>query len=408
MRIHFKAIFLILISIVAITFSSQSYAYTDAEGADAAAAARASGKATAYATAKAAAEASQAAKATGFFNNIQIVADQLATKFNTNILGSLKAAGMGFAAKLITPALALAGTLSLLYLVYEVLIFLGSSDGSILNRLFDVGVPAVVAAMLITNYAANIDMFDQFLDLLRNVGGNPTGAVMNFYGSILALIGSAIKNAVSNVFSIKLLTSYGAAILDAALTCIFALVILAITLISMAEVIGLLLLGPFLYSVGIAFGPIMLAGIVTPWTREYAGKWVGFIVASAVVSGVLAVVISIAIKIFDALGFSTFVNGEATSPTLAMVAVILLAVNNLISQAPSIASAMVPGSLGASSGGGKGYTKAGSKNAVKGAKAGAKASPGVAWGGAKMGGRGVLKVASATKNLYSGAKAATK
>lgn len=328
-------------------------------------------------TANASKAAEEAAKATppppsesaGFFKNMGGVAKQIALQFSKDVQSSLTAAGMGFASKTIAPALALAGSLALMYLMYEVVQFMGSG-GSFLNRLFDVGVPAGIAALLISNYAANIAMFEEVLNLFRSIAGSPASSVMNFYSSILTMISTAISTSFDNFLTTveltEALTNPGSIIpaaLDALATVIFAIFILFIVFSSIAEILGLLLLGHFLYAVGLAFGPLMIAGIVTPWTREYLGKWVGFIVGSAVLSGVLAVVISIAITMFGTLGISIYAEGQPTAASLAIVAVMLMAVNNLINQAPAIASALVPGSIGARTAGGAGFNSASGKAA---------------------------------------------
>lgn len=327
-----------------------------------------------------------------FFKNLQGAAKAFASRFNEKTGDSLAAVGMGYANTLVKPALSVAGALALMYLFYEVLQFMGGKNGSMLTVLFDVGVPAVVTAMLIANYETNMGMFNGLLDLFRNLGGgNPTGKIMQFYGTILNMISIAISNSYHSLAASISLTNFSASniassIADLFMTVIFALVILVIVFSSMAEVIGLLLLGPFLFAVGSAFGPLMLAGLVTPWTRDYVGKWIGFIVGSAVVTGVLTIVISIATTIFLGLGFNEYVKGDPSAATMAMAAILVMSVNALISQAPGIASALIPGSIGASKGGGSDVTKGAQKVARQHSKDLAKTTGGMGLTGLKKGG----------------------
>lgn len=327
----------------------------------------------------------------GFFANLQATTQQLSGHFNNNILSTLADAGLRHAAHFITPALSLAGGLALIYLLYESIMFLGAKNGSMLTVLFDVGIPAATAALLITNYSNTIGMFDrEILSLLREVAGEPTARVMKFYGSVMQMISDAILTSFKS-FSVADLLSVNVqkmaqAALDAIMTILFALVILIIVFSSLAEVIGLLLLGPFLYAIALAFGPFMLAGMVTPWTREYVGKWLGFLIGSAVLTGVLSLIISISITVFEQFEFSKYVEGRSTAMQLGMVAVMLMAVNSLIAQAPSIASALIPGAIGAKTGGGQQTTKSAQKAGQTAGKAAA------AWTGRK--GANVAKAAA--------------
>lgn len=342
----------------------------------------------------------------GFFSNLEITAQQIGNKFNSDLQQRLGDAGMQYANGLIPFALIIAGGLALVYLMYETLSYLGSSDGSFIQRLFDIGIPAVIAGLLITNYANQIAAFDQdVLSHIRAIGGSPAAKVMQFYASILAMIGNSISEAWTAIdFDWKFWKPELMVLpmVDFVLTIIFCLGVVVIVFSSMAEILGLLLLAPFLYAIAVALGPILISGIVTPWTREYFTKWLGFLIGSAVLAGVLSVVISLAITVFESMGLHSFVEGQSTASKMAMVAIILMAVNNLISQAPSISSALIPGSLGASrSGGSAGFSKA--------KEAGKKGAGGAAKSAMKTGGlaKGAYQKMSGARAAKAAAKAAS-
>jgi len=295
----------------------------------------------------------------GFFNNLYGAANQIKEKASAGVFDTLFNAGLAFARPTVTWALAAAGSLMLVYLMAETLQFMSGRNGSITQLLFDVSLPAALAAYLILNYENLIMQFagsSGFLGQIRNIGGDATLTVMDMIGAVLKLISDAISQSWSGLtkaFSVgpNVIGAILGGVADVLGTILFSLVIIALCFSSLAEILGLLLLGPFLCAVGVAFGPIFCASLVTPWTRDYFGKWVGFVVGTAVLTGVLAICISIATSLFATFNFAS-VAGESSpnATTLLIAAIMLMSVNSLISQAPSIASALVPGSIGASRG----------------------------------------------------------
>lgn len=299
----------------------------------------------------------------GFFENIGAVAGQIAAKAGSNVTSGLYSAGMGYASGLTSTALALGGALALMYLFYSIIEFLNDKKGSILNVIFDIAIPTTIVAFLIQNYVLKMGDFNVLLDHLRNIAPDPLSGIASYYGQIFTMIGKAVTQAVKNLFGVGAIAdAWNGTLLgnliDAFTTIIFAMVILFIALSGLAEVLGLVLLGPFLFAVGIAFGPIMIATLVTPWTKDYFGKWLGFIVGTAVLTGVVGVAVAIASTVLSNLNIATFTSDVPISVTLAASAIMIMAVNSIIAQAPSIASAMVPGSIGASKGAGKAVSEA--------------------------------------------------
>jgi type IV secretory pathway VirB6-like protein len=150
--------------------------------------------------------------------------------------------------------------------------------------------------------------------------------------------------------------------------------------------LGLILLGPFLYAIGVSLGPLMISGLVTPWTRDYFTKWVQFLVIAAGLEAVIGVVLTIATSVITHLSGSALGSDSPTAVSMFILTVMVMVVNSLIGQAPGIASALFPGHVGASKGGGEAMNRA-LKN-MKPAKEAANAA-----------GRTVAKSASQTLNL---------
>jgi hypothetical protein len=324
-----------------------------------------------------------------FFANLEGSMREFNKKLNTDLGKTMKEYAVNeVAPKVKQPALVLGGGLALLYLLVECLQFFAGNRSSMLTVIFDVGIPCGVAVFLIQNYELRILQFDTMLDVFRMQsigGGNPTGILMSMYGGILTDVGRAISSLFFDVVDVTaIMTEPGkwvSGFADFVATIIFMMVILFLILTGLAEVMGLLLFGPFLSAVGIAFGPLLIVGLVTPWTTDYFKKWAQFLVVSAALTGVINVILSIAGSLVgpNGLGLNQLAGKEPTAAGMIIIVVLLVTVNSLISQAPTITSALLPGSLGAHRG------------ASEGMKTAAERSKDHAKGGAKRAGSGAKK-----------------
>lgn len=320
-----------------------------------------------------AATAQQPQKSGAFFANLEGSMRKFNEKLNKDLGKVMKETAVrDIAPKVKQPALAIGGGLALVYLLLECIQFMAGRRNSMVTVLFDVGIPCTFAVLLINNYEARIMQFDELLDVFRmaNLHTDPTSQLMSIYGGVLTDVGKAIGSLFTNLIDPTTMVtapgSWFSALADFLATLIFTLVILYLVLTGIAEVIGLILFGPFLSAVGMAFGPLLIVGLVTPWTTDYFKKWVQFLVISAALTGVINVILSVAGSLLGSsgLGLAELTGaGEPTAAGMIIVTVLLLTVNALISQAPSITSALLPGSLGANRGAGDGVKKAAGKAA---------------------------------------------
>jgi len=331
-------------------------------------------------------------EAGNFFQKMDGAVREVGRKASTNLSASMKTTGLAIAADLKTTSLSIAGGLALIYLLYEVLQFLGGRTRSMLTVLFDVGVPCAFAAAFIVAYPDMLAKFDVVLDVFRNLGSNNGGndafnKILDVYSTVFANITTAISKAfAANMKFGEFVTNPGAAMthmIDLLATVIFSIAVLFLLVIGVAEVLGLLLIGPFLFAVGVAFGPIMIAGLVTPWTRDYFTKWLQFIVIAAGLQGVINVIFTIAQKLMLSVNVGE-ANGEPTAVALVITAVLLLTINSMVSQAPGIASALFPGTIGVARSSGGAVNDAAQKTAntmKKGTNASGKTAASVVRGG---------------------------
>lgn len=306
-------------------------------------------------------------KAGGFFSQMDGAIRQFATTTDRQLAKSMTDAALSLANKSKPAALTIGGGLALVYLLYEMMQFLSGRTKSALVVLFDVGIPCIFAALFINQYATILPKFESLLEVIRTLGGeNPVTSIMSMYGAVLTSVTQALEHAFGAVGGVVEAASdpkgWIIGVVDLVITALFVFVVLALILMGVAELLGLLLMGPFLFAVGVAFGPIMIAGIVSPWTRDYFTKWLQFLVISAGLTGVINVIFTLAAAIMNSLNVASYSSGEPTAVSLLIMAVLLLTINSMISQAPSIASALFPGHVGVAKSTGKE-----AKEAMKGA-----------------------------------------
>lgn len=317
----------------------------------------------------------------GFFQNLQGVTNTLSNKNISGLGQSMFEKAVGIAAGLNSTALQLAGALALVYFCYEVLQFMAGRSPSITQALFDVAIPAIFAAYFINTYDARIVELKHLLSVFSTlqpynsdpnfVPPTPLTDIFALYANVLSAVGESFKQLVtlkgSYMQGLFGFGQMGALIVDGIASVVFLIVIIILIVSGSAEVFGLVLLGPFLFAVGVAFGPLMIAGLVTPWTNEYFKKWLIFLTISSALSGVVAVILKIASIIIAGLHPEAMPAGQPSAVSLIVISIILLTINSLISQAPGITSSLFPGSLGGAKGS-AGHAAAaanGAKNAVK-------------------------------------------
>lgn len=309
----------------------------------------------------------------GFFEGLANTSKAVQTRVSSQAIESLKSHGLQIAGGLEGKALALGGALALLYLIVRTIQTLGASNESMLQVVFDVALPAMIAAALIKTYSARVGDLSSTLEILRLGAQDPLSNIIQYFTRALDMVAEAMKTAFEKVDvmgSILKMSFPGAQLLDFIATFLIAGAIFVILMMAIAEVAAVVLLGPFLFAIGLAFGPIFIALMVTPWTRDYFGKWIGFMVAAALVTGVAGVAVSIASTLFAGLT-SNIPTDTPVAASLAVMTIMIVTVNSILSQVPSIASAMVPGTLGANGGKGGAQLLAGAQTAKRSVASGA-------------------------------------
>ncbi|MCU6502327.1 type IV secretion system protein [Rugamonas sp. A1-17] len=302
----------------------------------------------------------------GMFLGLTGIIKQLSGKSAGSLADTLFGKGLEVARKSVVWAKGLGASLALLYFVVEGIAFMTGKNSSLKASMVEVAVPVAFCSYLLFHYDTLIAEFcgqHGLLSYVREMGGDPVDGFLTFYGQILSAVVKSIGNAGTNylsTWSIAHPLDTVTALAELIITILFSLGVAIVALMGLAEMLGLVLIGPFLTAIGVALGPIFIACIVTPWTREYFTRWIGFVVSASLLTAIIGICINIAISLFDFYHFDRYTNqDEPTAMTMLLLLIILTTVNSLISQAPGIASALVPGSTGASKGGGGGLAGAG-------------------------------------------------
>lgn len=320
----------------------------------------------------------------GFFSNLDGSIRVIRNATKKGLSQAMLSKGVEIARDLVDPALKLVGALTLLCLVYEFTMFMAGKNPSVTQVVFDVAIPSMFAVMLIKNYEAKVPDMERLFDFFRNVaapegGGGGIDQIFDVYKQAILSVSDAFQNIFQNHGGImQVMAKPGelvAALIDA-LACVgLLLVILFLIATGSADIFGLILLGPFMHAIGIAFGPLMIAGLATPWTHDFFKKWLIFLIVSAALTGVLNVIFAIASKMVGpgALDMGQIATDHSSAVGLLITTIMLLTVNSMIEQAPGITSALFPGNLGGARSAGKAL-KAAISGPAKGVKGTAKSA----------------------------------
>lgn len=309
--------------------------------------------------------AAEAAPPGAFFLGLEKSVTVLMGKMSTSLLQNFLEEALKIAATTVNFSLELAGGLALLYLMKEGVSVMTGGAGNITQSLVDAALPMCVCSFFINDYQHLVELLvgpESLLASVRNLGNDPVTLILQMYSSLMGLVGRAISSAFSTFGATASIYSPGTttmAAIDVLLTVIAALGVLVIAGRGISAILGLLLMGPFMGAVGVALGPIFIACLASPWTREYFNKWLGFLVASTFLSGILGICIDLACQLFQTFNFKSYLDtGSPSFVIMVFLILVITTINSLLEQAPSIVSALVPGSFSVSSRSGAATMKA--------------------------------------------------
>jgi type IV secretion system protein TrbL len=286
------------------------------------------------------------------FQSLGAIGNAIGEPFRDTDARTLQA-GQSIAGGLIGSAKILAGGLALLSFLWGLALYFTKIKGTVFEVLFNAILPASLVAVLLSNY----DKFVSFVGWvagLFNVG-DPYASFASLIGKVFAAIGMGAYRTLEG-FSCAtqgFWPSLGA-ILDGFIGLLIYLICIVVALLAAAEFAFVLVLGSMMVGLAVAVGPLFMASAVTPVSKGFFDKWLGFIFAAFLIK----VVAGLVVKIMDGVMsnvLSAIVNPGTSVAVSALASVIMLWVlKQLVGQVPSIASALVPGTLGGVSAGSNG------------------------------------------------------
>lgn len=311
----------------------------------------------------------------GFFAGLAIAFNVMTTWVVKAVLGNfaevVKTAAISMSNATQPIAMALAGALALATLVWKTTVDMLQKK-SPLGTVIEVLIYATITGALLTNYTKVVDqvwlLAAALMDSVSPDGASAIGTYVVTFWDALGRVFTQIGNEWSRVGiwdgTVMIIDTLGA---------LFIMIgVIFVMIMSLADIIGIFVMGPVFFSIGVVFGPIMIATFVSDFTRGWFNRWLEFLIGSAMLTTVAAVVLVLISAIVKGSMDQIGIGGNSALMSMIGIAILSLSFSKLFQSVPSITDALFPGRTGAS----------GSISSNMGAAALATAATGVA--GAKM------------------------
>lgn len=297
---------------------------------------------TAYAAAT-----DQGATFTGVLEGMKgIMSNIVDNAFGKTFAERLKSNAVSLASGTTTVANAIAGALAAVTLLWAVMVAMVEKK-SVIGATFEVLLFGIVAAALINNYQTVVDqVWGTANDILSAVGLDIPTTFGNFLTSFFTPIGNLVARMVDAFGAGFWTLDFAGAVIDSIFSVLLLLVILILLIYSLVHIVGVFVMGPVFFAVGVVFGPIMMATIVSSYTRQWFNQWLNFLVGSAFLSVVAVTVLRLLTLTIENAVTSLATQGSSTLALLG-VAILMAMASKLYQAVPSITDAIFPGRTGA-------------------------------------------------------------
>jgi type IV secretory pathway VirB6-like protein len=300
--------------------------------------------------------------------SLGLVPKMIDSIFGSNLMEAFVSTALGMSAALIGGANVLAGTIAMSALLWNLLKAQVERKAA-LPVVTEAVILAALTAGLLASYSTvvgNIIDFGRWVQ--GQVGGSFGSATSSLFGSMFAALVNVFKQEWATVQQTKFWNliwgGAASALIDLIVTIFFLLVAAVLMISALVEVIGVFLIGPVVVGLGVVFGPLMIATVVSSYTRDWFWHWLRFLI-----NGALLYAIAIAtMKLFSSM-IGTLVsvsNGETLLMGKAIALAMLSAgMGKIFAGIPAMADGLFPGRTGA----GSGMTSGGQAAAAVGAAA---------------------------------------
>jgi len=166
--------------------------------------------------------------------------------------------------------------------------------------------------------------------------------ISKFISTMLGAIIAAIQSLLISLFTLRL--DYFTAAIPSFLALVVAIFFAFLAII---ELIGIAFTGPVFFAAGFALGPLFCASIASHYTRRWFDQWLNFMIASAFMTTIAVVVLTILATVLSDFSTSFSSRCDFSSGEVLGLALLMASVSKLFAGVPQITDAMFPGRTGA-------------------------------------------------------------
>lgn len=268
--------------------------------------------------------------------------------FGASLAENLKTQGLSMSDSMVGPANMLAGGLLTVTLFWRATLAMVNKTSMALVA-FEVLLFGIIAVALINNYAMVVEqIWDIAMSALNAIGLSIGDTFADFLTAFFKPIGDISARWVLETQGKTWFSKvFDSATLDWIGSLLLIIVIIILAAMAVINVVGIFLMGPVFFAVGVVFGPMFIATIVSDYTRKWFDQWLNFMVGAAFLTAVAVAVM----KLLTLTVGNAVTNLQGGSSTYAMLGVALLmsAASKLFGAVPSITDAIFPGRTGAGS-----------------------------------------------------------
>lgn len=255
-------------------------------------------------------------------NGLQTTISAMLTPF-TAADSMVSGGGASIAAALTTGAMALGGILAVTYLLWAGLKLIADGSGNFLGLIVEVLIPIALAVGVISQYSSIIAGLQSIAQLGLNPGGGSlTTTIVSYANTIFNAISQAdaVEQQTFSCFSFTASTIGD--LLHALMMEGIMYIVVIISAIGFAELIGIMLLGSVLVGVSVAVGPYFIIAGVAPWTRQFMMKWIEFAMSAYCVKSLIMIVIQLITPVLSTA--TTQMSSATTGGAFPIVAIVIL------------------------------------------------------------------------------------
>lgn len=277
--------------------------------------------------------------------SLQLIYKGVESKFGNDMLQAMADSGKAIAGNLIDPARALGGALLLAYILFGISKNLAAQKAT-LGFVIDALVVGGIVAGILGAYDIVVSSAVSLATGLNGIvgGDNPLNVLSTFFAQLFRGLASAWEKGSAEwkcANAAQALAFLGEIILAV----LILLVALWFICTAILEIFTAIALGPILLGLAIAVGPIFIVTFVTPITKAFFDRWLGFIVGAAIFQFIAYTIVVLIGQFLGTIAQSDM-SFLAQAISIALIAAVL---GKVFQQVPSIVSSLVPGSLGVSS-----------------------------------------------------------